>query len=365
MQFAEIPGLEETKQVLVNGVKKNHVAHAQLFHGLEGTAALTMALAYATYLNCQHPGDSDSCGMCSSCMQMAKMAHPDVTYIYPTAGGKKVLSETFISQWREFVAQKPYGNISDWLETIEVKQGNIPVEEARQLIQNLSLKSYTGGYKIVIIWLVENMNAATANALLKVLEEPPPQTIFLLICSRSDRLLTTILSRTQRLAIPKFKEKEIETYLIKKGIAQEKANEIAAISGGSLWKALDLSVEGNEDMAGWFAQWMRYCYAFDVANLISLADEFDSFAKEYQKNMLEYGNQQFRQIFLYATGNKDLVKLPVKQMPFIQNFSKVFKLNNLQIMVDLLGEAHLHIERNVRAKIVFLDISINMARYIK
>ncbi len=365
MQFSQIPGLEDTKTVLINAVEKNHVAHAQLFHGLEGSGALTMALAYATYLNCLQKNEQDSCGKCPSCMQMAKLAHPDVSYIYPTAGGKKVLSENFINQWRTFVAENPYGNISDWLSLIDVKQGNIPVEEARQLIQNLSLKSYTGGYKIVVIWLVEYLSIATANALLKVLEEPPPDTIFLLVCSNTDRLLTTIISRTQRIAIPKFQDKDIVTYLNQINYSEEAVNNAAILADGNLHKAQVLVEAKNDEEYDWFAQWMRYSYAFELSKLISLADEFDAFSKESQKKMLELGTQQFRNIFLFATGNSSLVKLPENKLSFIEKFSKVFKLGSLQPINNLLSEALFHIERNVRAKIVFLDLSIKLARILK
>jgi DNA polymerase-3 subunit delta' len=203
---------------------------------------LALALAYATYINCENKQVDDACGKCPSCNKMSKLAHPDVNYIFPTAGGKAVLSENFMVQWRTFVKETPYGNLSDWLERISIKQGNIPAEESRQLIQKLSLKSYEGGYKIAIIWQAEMLNIAAGNALLKVLEEPPEQTLFLLVANSSDKLLTTIISRTQRIAIRSFTPDEIVSYLTQKqDIGIERAKQVAYLSDGNLNHALEIA----------------------------------------------------------------------------------------------------------------------------
>lgn len=366
MQFSEIPGLESRKNVLVQSVGKNHVAHAQLFHGPEGSASLPLAVAFATYLNCTNRTETDSCGECPSCSKMAKLAHPDVTYLFPTAGGKKVLSQDFMEDWRAFVKETPYGNITDWLMRINIKQGNFPVEEARQLVSQLSLKSYEGGYKVVLIWRVEYFNNATANALLKLLEEPPEKTIFLMTCEHSDLLLTTIISRTQRFAVPAFSNEELEKYLEeKKSIELTRAKEISKLAEGNLRKAINLISSGTDNNHPWFAQWMRYTYAFDLAKLVSLADEFDSFPKEQQKNLLSYALFIFRQIFLTASGNDSLVRLEGETLEFVKKFALAFKFQSLPEVQGLVDEAIFHIERNVRSKVVFLDISLRIARIIK
>jgi DNA polymerase-3 subunit delta' len=366
MLFANIPGLQETKDLLIRSVNNNHVAHAQLFHGLDGSANLAMALAFATYLNCEDKQETDACGKCSSCLKIKKLAHPDVTYIFPTAGGKKVLSENFMKEWREFVAEKPFGGLSDWLNFVEIKQGNIPVEEARQLIQNLSLKSYEGGYKIVIIWQAENLHTATANALLKILEEPPEQTLFLLVCNSMDRLLTTIISRAQRVAIRNFSQDEVIKYLMKKGLDnEERAAQIAFLSDGDMNKAEELMEQKIQNEQEWFANWMRYCYAFDVSKLIPLADEFDTFTKETQKGLFEYGLRILRELFLYTQSAEQLVRIEGEELVFVQKFSKVFNIGNLEHIIGLISEAHFHIERNVRAKIAFLDTSLSISRLIR
>lgn len=365
MRFKDIKGLEEQKRTLIQSVQKNHVAHAQLFHGSEGSAGLAMALAFGSYLQCENPSDTDSCGQCSSCLKTDKLIHPDVTFIFPTAGGKKVLSENFMAEWRQFVLDHPYKDITEWLETINIKQGNIPVEEARKLIGNLSLKSYEGGYKLIYIWLPEYLSIATANAILKILEEPPEKTIFMLVCNDAQNLLTTIISRTQRFAIPKFQDVDIVNYLEEKGLSTERSKEIARLTEGNLLKAFQIAGAKNDNMHDWFANWMRYCYAFNVLELVPLADDFDGLSKEQEKQILEYSLTVFREIFLMASGNESMVKLEEKPLDFVKNFSKVFNINNLSKVTQLVDEAIFHIDRNVRAKIVFLDLSLQMARLIK
>lgn len=366
MLFQEITGLNDVKQSLIQAITSNHVAHAQLFHGAEGSANLALALAYATYINCENKQPDDACGRCPNCTKMSKLAHPDVNYIFPTAGGKAVLSENFMLQWSAFVKETPYGNLSDWLERIAVKQGNIPAEESRQLIQKLSLKSYEGGYKIVIIWQAEMLNISAGNALLKILEEPPEQTLFLLVANSADKLLTTIISRTQRIAIRNFTDEEIIAYLSQnQAITSERAKQVAYLSEGNLNYALEIVNKTEDDQHAWFANWMRMCYVLDVLKLVPMADDFDTKGKEYQKAMLEYGLSIFREIFLYKNGGENLIRLEGEELIFVQKFSNVLKINNLEQITTLLSESHYHIERNGRAKIIFLDISLAIARLMR
>jgi DNA polymerase-3 subunit delta' len=365
MRFLDIIGLDSQKATLIQAVQKNHVAHAQLFHGAEGSANLALALAFGAFVNCENPSDNDSCGKCASCSKMDKLAHPDMSFIFPTAGGKKVLSENFMAEWRSFAQENVYGNLTDWLEKIEIKQGNIPVEEVRKLIQNLSLKSYEGGYKLVYIWLPEKLSISTANAILKILEEPPAQTFFLLVCNDAQNLLTTILSRVQRFAVPKFTDENVASFLLSQGVTAKNANGIALLSNGNLNKALKLSQSKNDSQHEWFANWMRFCYAFNLMELVPMSDEFDTFTKEQQKQIFDYSLTIFRELFLVASGNDNLAKLEENQMDFVKKFSKAFNMNNLQKICELVDEGIFHIERNVRAKVVFLDISLQLARLIK
>jgi DNA polymerase III subunit delta' len=269
-------------------------------------------------------------------------------------------------QFREFAKQTPYGNLSDWLQKINIKQGNIPVEEARQLLQKLSLKSYEGGYKIVIVWQAEYLHHTTANALLKILEEPPEQTLFLLVVNSMERLLTTIISRTQRVAIRNFTDDEIISYITdKQAITDERAKQIAYLSEGNLNKALSIIYDADDSEHQWFANWMRMCYALKIEKLVPVADEFDAMSKEKQKGLLEYGLSIFREIFLYRNGAENLIRLEGDELVFVQKFSNVLNINNLEQITETLSEAHFHLERNARAKIVFLDISLLVARLMK
>jgi DNA polymerase III subunit delta' len=366
MLFSEIPGLNEIKKHLINSVKTNHVAHALLFDGEAGSAALPMALAFATYINCINPSETDACGICPTCQKISKIAHPDFLFAYPTAGGKKVLSENFIKEWRSFIQNNPFGTLSEWLEEIDIKQGNIPVEESRQIIQNLSLKSYEGGYKIVLIWMVEAMGQSAANALLKILEEPPEKTIFLLVTANINRLLTTIISRTQRVAIRNSNSDELTQFLTtSRNLSEERAKQIYFLSEGNINKALEILEQKDQNEKTWFANWMRYCYAFDLGKLIPLADEFDALTKESQKGLFDYGLKIIREIYLQCVGTESLIKLEGDELQFVQKFSKVFKFENIGQISDLISEAQMLIERNVRAKIVFLDTSLSIAKLIK
>ena len=366
MLFREITGLTDVKQSLIRAVMSNHVAHAQFFQGSEGSANLALALAYATFINCENKQPDDACGRCPNCTKMNKLAHPDVNYIFPTAGGKTVLSENFMTQWRAFVKETPYGNLSDWLERIAIKQGNIPAEESRQLIQKLSLKSYEGGYKIVLIWQAEMLNIAAGNALLKILEEPPEQTLFLLVANSAEKLLTTIISRTQRISVRNFSDNEIISYLIdNQSITAERAKQVAYLSDGNLNHALELVNKTDDNQHAWFGTWMRMCYALNILKLVPMADDFDTKGKEYQKSMLLYGLNIFREIFLYRHGGQDLIRLEGEELVFVQKFSNVLNINNLEQITTLLGESHYHIERNGRAKMIFLDISLAIARLMR
>lgn len=366
MLFREITGLTDVKQSLIQAINNNHVAHAQLFHGAEGSANLALALAYATYINCENKQPDDACGKCPNCTKMSKLAHPDVNYIFPTAGGKSVISENFMTQWRTFVKETPYGNLSDWLSLINIKQGNIPAEESRQLIQKLSLKSYEGGYKIAIIWQAETLNITAGNALLKVLEEPPEQTLFLLVANSSDKLLTTIISRTQRIAVRNFTDDELISYLTQNhNNTPERAKQVAYLSEGNLNYALEIANKTEDDQHAWFANWMRMCYALNILKLVPMADDFDAKGKEYQKGMLEYGLNIFREIFLYCHGGESLIRLEGDELVFVQKFSNVLNISNLEQITTLLSESHYHIERNGRAKMIFLDISLAIARLMR
>ncbi len=347
------------------------MAHAQLFHGAEGSANLALALAYATYINCEDKQADDSCGRCASCVKMRKQIHPDFYHIFPVASSKKVKeagSDAFMPFWRKFLAENPYQTLPDWLDFIgaENKQGNISAEEARNVMKKITLKAFEAEYKIMILWQPELLHAVAANALLKTLEEPPAKTVFLLVCNDANKLLTTILSRTQRIAIPTFKDEEIIQYLVdKQGVELKKAKQVAYLSEGNLAKAIHLSGEHDNDRHTWFAEWMRQCYKPDLIGLVRRADEFDGLSKENQKGMFDYALNLFRDLFLFQNGAESLVRLADEELDFVQKFSKAVKAAAVEFITQELSQSHYHLERNARAKMVFLDLSLTMARTFK
>ncbi|WP_128543176.1 DNA polymerase III subunit [Larkinella soli] len=368
MQFREIIGHDDTKQALLRAVQTNHVAHAQLFDGPPGSANLALALAFATYLNCEDRQETDSCGRCASCVKMNKLAHPDLTIVFPVAGSK-MTSEHFMPAWRRFVLDHPYRTLDDWLAEAALKQGNIPVEEARELLGRLSLKAYEGEYKLVLIWCVENLHTATANALLKVLEEPPARTLFLLVTNRSEKLLITILSRTQRVAVRAFTDEEVQMHLRQHlNLDEKRARQVAYLADGNLSEAIRIAGEepdGDFNRHAWFADWMRLCYKQDLIALVRQADQFDTLGKEKQRVLLDYSLSFCRDLFLYKHGVDELLRLPSEERTFVENFGKVLEPAHLESMVGELNEASFHIERNARAKMVMMDLSLTFSRLIR
>ncbi|MDZ7900907.1 MAG: DNA polymerase III subunit delta [Arcicella sp.] len=378
MLFKDIPGLETLKSTLIHSVEANHVAHAQLFHGGVGSANLALAWAYATYINCEDRlvvvGEDtdhemrDACGQCASCAKMAKMIHPDIHHIFPTPSAKETILE-LLPTWRKFLIESPFRTLTDWLDFTGVtgnKQGIIPIKEGHNIIQKIALKAFEAEYKILIIWQPELMNIESANSLLKILEEPPAKTLFILVCNDTNKLLTTILSRTQRIVIPSFTDENIISYLVEKqGVSLEKAKQITYLSEGNMAKALSMTTEEEQDQHNWFAMWMREAYKPNLPALIKLADEYDGFSKEYQKGMMEYGLNVFRDLLLWKNGAEALVRLAGKELEFVQNFSKVVKIEAIEQITNELSKTFYYLERNGRAKILHLDLSLTIAKLFK
>jgi DNA polymerase III subunit delta' len=369
--FKNIPGQDHVKQALIRSVQSSHVAHAQLFDGPAGGGTLALALAYATYINCEQRGDEDACGHCASCVKMEKLVHPDQHFVFPIATSKKVngtTSEAYLPLWRKFLLNSPYRLLPEWLDFIgaDNKQGNISVEEARNVLRKLSLKTYEGEYKILLIWKPEFMNISSANALLKILEEPPAKTLFLLVSDQPERLLPTILSRTQRVAVPAFADEDVSTFLLKKyPLDESRTRQIAFLCDGNLSEASRLAQENPDDRQSWFADWMRSCYRQDIVHLVKLADTFDTLSKETQKGLFDYSLRLFRDMLVWTQGAGELLRVPGEELTFVQNFSKAVPLSALELMVTEVNDAYYHVERNVRPKMVFLDLSLTVAQLFK
>lgn len=378
MQFADIIGLTEIKQTLVRAVQTGHVAHAQLFLSKPGGGALALALAYATLVNCENltPESTDACGTCPTCHKFKKLAHPDLHFVFPTATTKKVakredaVSQAFLVEWRAFLLQGGglYAGLPNWAAAVgaENKQCIIPVAEGRNIIRDLSLKAFEANYKIMLIWLPELMNASAANAILKVLEEPPEQTLFLMVSQSLDSLLPTILSRTQLVAVRPFTDQEVKQYVVGAfGLPEAQAHSLAVLADGSLGEARRLSNGGADTSQERFRDWMRLCFRMDVGTLVKEADKFNALDKEEQKGLLLYGLTTLRESLIYQHAGEALLRLEADSLDFVRNFSKVLNDRNASSIAQKFSEAHAHIERNASPKMVFLDLSLQVAQLFR
>ncbi|MEM8567785.1 MAG: DNA polymerase III subunit delta, partial [Bacteroidota bacterium] len=359
MRFVDIGGLSDVQNKLVNAAANGQVPHAQLFMGKKGSPNLSMALAYATYLNCESPTESDSCGSCPSCLKMSKYIHPDVHFVFPVSStksitGKDVISSSFLKEWRSFLTESPHGDIGEWAAVFggEDKQANISKEESRQIIKSLSLKAFEAKYKIMVIWLPEYMHPSAANGILKILEEPPEKTVFLLVSSNHEKLLSTILSRTQIVTIPSFTDQEISSILIEKhGLSNSRAQQLAHLADGDLCAALRFmdNVEDNNHQL--FADWMRDCFKRDFTSMVQRADSFHTMNKVAQKSLLLYSITMLRESIIRST-TPQLARVNGSEGKFLENFSKVMSIDKVSSISEKLNQAHYHLERNASAKML-------------
>ena len=375
MIFADIPNQAAVKQLLRQSVQRQHVAHAQLFRGQEGGAALALALAYAQFLNCEdRAADAeDSCGHCPACTKTAKLAHPDLNFIVPVTTTKTVakdaVSSKFMAEWRAFVLDNPYQGLNDWMQHIgaESKQGNISKDEAVQILKLVSLKAFEARFKIVILWLPELMHPAAANAVLKLLEEPPPATIFLLVSHAAEQLLPTIISRVQPVVVRPFSEDDITAYLhTKYQVPEVKARQVAQLADGSLGAALaSRDSNADHDYFEFFVKWMRQAYSQKAAEIIKHSEAFQKLGRENQKELLSYSLVLLRKVLLFGIDPKFVPHLPAAELDFVTKFSKLVTPRNADLLTKELTEAHYHIERNANAKMVFVDSSLRMGGFLK
>ena len=390
MQFSDIVGLHETKQHLMLAADRGKVAHAQLFVGPPGSANLAMALAYATYLNCDDRQADGSCGASASGAKMDRYIHPDLHFVFPVSAtknvtGKDVVSDSYIEPWRDFLRNQPYGDLADWSAVFggENKQLNISKEESRNIIRKLSLTAFESQYKVVIIWMPEYLHPAAANGILKILEEPPAKTVFLLVAREVDRLLPTIISRVQMVNIRSFTTDEVAIYLRNQvpasAVSATRIEQAAALSGGNLPYALKLLHEVKEDQSQLFQDWMRFCYARDYSALVTMTEQFYKLGKEGQKRLFRYGLGMMREVLVglaiqpgagsndgtLIAQEKQLLRAQGATLSFVTNFSKVMDFEKVERLTKLFNEGHVHLERNVNPKMIFLDTSLTIAQVIK
>ena len=372
MKFTGIPGLQETKELLIDSVKHEHIAHAQLFAGAEGALNLPLALAYATYLHCQNKGD-DACGTCPACSKSLKYIHPDTHFVFPLSNVKGDKDEErfkadILKAWRSFLLEHPYGDLDSWTTSYggEDKQALISREESREIVKTLSLKPFESRYKVMIIWQPEFMHPSAANGILKILEEPAAHTYFILVTNAADQLLPTILSRTQLISVPLLEDGEIEKYLIeKKSMEAKRASRIAQLSEGNLNLAMILSENEEDDNAQIFIDWMRACHSKKrMGELVTKAEEFHALDKLRQRNILHYGMNMMRETLLNISSADSIHRIQGEELKFIQQFSTVMNVQKIEKSFKLMNDATYHLERNGSAKMIFLDLSLQLSKTI-
>lgn len=370
MQFKEIVGHKSIKSHLINLVKNNRVSHAQLFLGPEGSGSLALALAYAQYINCENKDEDDSCGICPSCRKYEKLIHPDLHFSYPFfAKGKEETATTYMDEWRRAFLSNPYLSLSFWREQLDSgnKQANINIAEAHDIIKKLSLKSFESEYKVLIMWLPEYLDTQ-GNALLKLIEEPPAKTLFLLVAENQDKIINTIISRTQLIKINKLHHDEMKNYLIEdRGIDTNKAKEIAFIADGNVQEALNLIHQhGENETFSILVQWLRFIVTDNGKEIISQTeDKLSKLGRENQKSFLLYAINMMRQIILMQQGLRNLVFLQEEEFAFVEKFSGLFQFEQLEEAINILEKSHYGIERNGNAKILFLDLSLQLVLLFK
>lgn len=382
MKFSSIPGLEYEKKLLIDAARKNHTAHAQLFAGAIGVLNLPMAIAFTTYLHCENKGEEDSCGVCAACSKNLKYIHPDTHFVFPLSNVKGDKDEDrfkadILKSWRSFLLEQPFGNLDDWTNYYggEDKAALISREESREIIKALSLKPFESPHKVMIIWQPELMHPSAANGILKILEEPPPHTYFFLVTNASDKLLSTIISRTQRITIPLLPDDVIEAYLkMNVQVDAVRAGKITQLADGNINLALKLIDNEEDDNAQRFIDWMRACYNFrkntnrDVnpaSVLLTMSDEFHGLDKLNQKNLFVYSINTMREILLMLNGATTINRIRGEELDSIQRLSKVMNsLDKVEKSFRLINDASYHLERNGSAKMIFLDLSLQLAKTI-
>ena len=376
MQFKDVIGHENVKSRLIKSVNEGRISHAQLFLGQEGSGNLPLAIAYAQFISCQNKKDTDSCGECPSCIKFDKLTHPDLHFVFPVATSadvkEKPISSKYIAQWREVILDSPYLSLANWQNRIETgnKQPLISKYESEAILKTLSLKSYESEYKTMIIWYPERFNIASGNKLLKIIEEPPNKTLFILVAHDPEQIISTILSRTQLVKIGQIDEVVLQQALIEKyAIEPSLALKIAHQSDGNYINAQKLleHSEAEEEFHDLFKEWMRGAFKGNVPALIVWSEEIakTSFGREKQKQFLKYALHLFRESLIQNYGDPDMERKTDNETPFLANFSPYIHGANCIEIIELFNDASYHIERNANPKILFLDVSLKLTKLLR
>lgn len=369
MQFRSILGQKDVKSHFIREIQEDKVSHAQLILGKPGADTLGLALAKVQYLFCENKLENDSCGECASCKKVQLLQHPDLHFTFPVIQSKSKNSDGFLKQWREKVTESTLFSLHDWWKKMDEK-GTKPIigsEESNAIIKKMSLRSFEGGYKVLVIWQAELMNETCANKLLKLLEEPPAKTLFLLIAENSDRILPTILSRTQLVRVPAYSLEEVASYLQQQGGSWDVSHSIAARAEGDLTEAMEIFSNSEDAIMNreLFILLMRTCFKKDVNGMLDWVGAIGSKSREEQKVFVDYALHMIRQSLLKNYTQEMLVKVSQEEMQFLQNFSRFITNNNAFDFMDMFSKAHYYLDRNAYGPLLFTQLCFQVMRFIQ
>lgn len=373
MFFKEVIGQEATKKRLIQSVGEERVSHAQLFAGPEGTGKLALAIAYAQYVACTNRQPGDSCGECPSCKKYRKLIHPDLHFVFPvvkTPKFKEPVSDNFLEEWRAMIAQSPYFNLDQWFDMIGVEnaQGLIYAHQSEEIIRKLNLKSYESEYKVMIIWLPEKMHVACANKLLKMIEEPPVKTLFILITENEEDIISTIRSRCQMITVPPIDPDSMARALGNLPEAEgHDIRNVVHLAKGNFTKAVELLQPDEQTLFNLekFKELMRFSYGRKYSDLFKWVDQVAGIGREKQKSLLNYFLNGLRENFIYNLKNKDLTFMSDQEEEFSKRFSPFINERNIQELTEVFELAFAHIGMNGNPRIIFTDVSFKIVKLIR
>lgn len=372
MLFRDIIGQEDIKERLRKSFHEGRIPHATMLYGSPGCGNLALAVAFARYISCESRTADDSCGKCAKCQKFSSFQFADLHFSFPffnITGREITISDDWYVDWRAQLLEGLYFDLDAWRArlTADKKQLQMSVHEAQSILNKLSLKSYEGGFKFMIIWMPEFMKPDTANKLLKIVEEPPANTLFLFVSSAFDNMLPTMMSRIQLIRVPMLQDAEIQQALISRGIDEKQATDIAHFSGGNWYRALQLA--DNKDPNAFYAQefqdWMRLCYSRQVIALSKWSDTMHDIPREEQKHFLRYALDQLRQNLLLNYVGEELAKQNASEKEFSMKFARFINHHNIEELSRELSTAYEDVSRNAYSKMVFFDLSLKMHRLLK
>lgn len=372
MTFARVVGQQRLKEQLLQECRVKRLSHARLFAGKEGVGKMALALAVAQYVNCDAPTNGDACGVCPSCLKFKKMIHPDLHFVFPIvkmAGKSAAVCDDFLESWRQFLLENPYVSLSNWYKHIGVdnKQGMIYAEESNEIVRKLSRKPYEGKYKVIIFWLPEKMHLFCANKLLKILEEPPQKTLFLMLTENPEEILPTIYSRAQSLRVPEIDDKSLYEYLQAKGYGGQQAKGVVTLAQGSITEATRLLEEQDSLQFNFeeFKNIMRFAYSRNIPELYDWAEKMAKIGRERQKQFMDYASRMVRENFMYNLKQDRLYRITPEELGFSSKFAPFIQPKNVEDLYEDFSKAYADISANGNAKIILMDLCIQITRKIR